>query len=227
LFADTLEDFFGEVYGNETIELVDTGLGEAYAVDILTDENGTFSYGPLAPGDYFYRVDIDNDGWYELNSTMFVRDDSENFTLEMDVPEMHDVTVQLVAPVDAQTQTAVISVADRVVTFTNDDSLMAPINATSDATGVVYIELPMGAYTMSDDADGDYILFSTFELEQEDLSIDGTYAVSTWVNGTIRTHLDASNYDQWAEGTDEIKLAVIQPAASPLISLLAIWNSAP
>jgi hypothetical protein len=221
LFADTLEDFFGEVYGNETIELVDTGLGEAYAVDILTDENGTFSYGPLAPGDYFYRVDIDNDGWYELNSTMFVRDDSENFTLEMDVPEMHDVTVQLVAPVDAQTQTAVISVADRVVTFTNDDSLMAPINATSDATGVVYIELPIGAYTMSDEADGDYILFSTFELEQEDLSIDGNYAVSTWVNGTILTHLDASNYDQWAEGTDEIKLAESDPASGLTVDFIA------
>ena len=205
LFEDTLEDFFGEVYGNETIELIDTGLGETYAIDIITDENGSFSYGPLAPGDYFYRVDIDNDGWYEINSTMFVRDDSENFTLEMDVPEMHDVTVQLVSPVDAQTQAALISVADRVVTFTNDDSMMAPINATSDATGVVYIELPMGAYTMSDDADGDYILFSTFELEQEDISIDGNYAVSTWVNGTILTHLDASNYDQWAAGTDELK----------------------
>ncbi|MBT5726634.1 MAG: hypothetical protein HOI75_02285 [Euryarchaeota archaeon] len=221
LFEDTLEDFFGEVYGNETIELIDTGLGEEYAIDILTDENGTFSYGPLAPGDYFYRVDIDNDGWYEINSTMFVRDDSENFTLEMDVPEMHDVTVQLVAPVDAQTQAALISVAERVVTFTNDDSMMAPINATSDATGVVYIELPMGAYTMSDDADDDYILFSTFELEQEDLSIDGNYAVSTWVNGTIRTHLDASNYDQWAEGTDEIKLAESDPASGLTVDFIA------
>ena len=221
LFEDTLEDFFSQVFANETIELIDTGLGEEFAVDIITDENGTFSYGPLAPGEYFYRVDVDNDGWYELNDTLFVRDDSENFSLSMDVPEMHDVTVQLVAPVDVETQTSLLSVAGRVVTFTNDDALMAPINATSDENGVVYIELPMGAYTMSDDADGEYILFSHFELDTEDMMFDGTYAVSTWVNGTIRTHLDASNYQQWLENSDEIKLLESDPASGLSIDFIA------
>ena len=221
LFEDVLEDFFGEVYANETIELIDEGLGEEYAIHIITDENGSFSYGPLAAGEYFYRVDVDNDGWYEVNESLFVRDDSENFSMGMGVPEMHDVTVQLIAPTDSETQTPVISVADRVVTFTNDDSMMAPINATSDEAGVVYIELPMGAYTMSDDADGEYILFSHFELESEDLEFDGNYAVSTWVNGTIRTHLDASNYDQWAEGTDEIKLAESDPASGLTVDFVA------
>ena len=221
LFEDVLEDFFGEVYANETIELIDEGLGEEYAIHIVTDENGSFSYGPLAAGEYFYRVDIDNDGWYEVNESLFVRDDSENFSMGMGVPEMHDVTVQLISPTDSETQAPVISVADRVVTFTNDDSLMAPINATSDESGVVYIELPMGAYTMSDDSDGEYILFSHFELEAEDLEFDGNYAVSTWVNGTIRTHLDASNYDQWAQGTDEIKLAESDPASGLTVDFVA------
>ncbi len=221
LFEDTLEDFFGEVFANETIELIDEGLGEEFAVDIITDENGTFSYGPVAPGDYFYRVDVDNDGWYELNESMFVRDDSENFTLAMDVPEMHDVTVQLVAPVDAETQTSVLAVANRVVTFTNDDALLAPINATSDENGVLYIELPMGAYTMSDDADDDYVLFSTFELESEDLMFDGNYAVSTWVNGSIRTHIDASTYRQWSEQSEEIKLLESDAASALTIDFIA------
>ena len=104
------------------------------------------------------------------------------------------VTFVNVSPVDAETQTPLIDVSNRVVTFTNDDSLMAPINATSDETGVLYIELPMGAYTISDDTDENYVLFSHFELESEDVAFDGDYAVSTWVNGSVRTHLDASNY---------------------------------
>lgn len=206
LFEDTLEDFFSEVFANETIELIDEGLGEEYAVNIITDENGSFSYGPLAPGEYFYRVDVDNDGWYEVNESLFVRDDSENFSMSMAVPEMHDVTIQLISPVDVETQAAMIDVANRVVTFTNDDPLMGPINATSNEAGELYIELPMGAYTVSDDSDGQYVLFSHFELETEDMMFDGNYAVSTWVNGTIRTHIDASKYQQWLEGSDEIKL---------------------
>ena len=36
LFEDVLEDFFGEVYANETIELIDEGLGEEYAIQILS-----------------------------------------------------------------------------------------------------------------------------------------------------------------------------------------------
>ena len=221
LFEDTLEDFFSEVFANETIELVDVGLGEEFAVNIITDENGSFSYGPLAPGDYFYRVDVDNDGWYEINESLFVRDDSENFSMSMAVPEMHDVTIQLVSPVDAETQTSLIDVTNRVVTFTNDDPLMAPINATSDETGVLYIELPMGAYTISDDNDENYVLFSHFELENEDVAFDGNYAVSTWVNGSVRTHLDASNYAQWLESSDDIKLIESDAASSLTIDFVS------
>ena len=221
LFEDTLEDFFSEVFANETIELIDEGLGEEFLVNIITDENGSFSYGPLAPGDYFYRVDVDNDGWYEINESLFVRDDSENFSMSMAVPEMHDVTIQLVSPVDAETQTSLIDVTNRVVTFTNDDSLMAPINATSDETGVLYIELPMGAYTISDDTDENYVLFSHFELEDEDVSFDGNYAVSTWVNGSVRTHLDASEYAQWLESPEDIKLIESDAASSLTIDFVS------
>jgi hypothetical protein len=54
LFEDTLEDFFSEVFANEIIEFIDEGLGEEFLVNIITDENGSFSYGLFALGDYFY-----------------------------------------------------------------------------------------------------------------------------------------------------------------------------
>jgi hypothetical protein len=134
---------------------------------------------------------------------------------------MHDVTIQLVFSVDAETQTSLIDVTNRVVTFTNDDSLMALINATSDETGVFYIELSMGVYIISDDNDENYVLFSHFELENEDVAFDGNYAVSTWVNGSVRTHLDASEYAQWLESSEDIKLIESDAASSLTIDFVS------
>ena len=39
---------------------------------IMTDEEGNFSYGPIPPGDYYYRGDVDDDGWYDFNESTFV-----------------------------------------------------------------------------------------------------------------------------------------------------------
>ena len=86
-------------------------MGLSAVTEITTDEFGNFSEGPLAAGEYYYRVDVDGDGWYELNETFTVRDSSENFTLLMDVPEMHDVSLRLSSPVDPQTQEAYTDVA--------------------------------------------------------------------------------------------------------------------
>ena len=78
IFADTLyADYFTNgdptPLPNATIELIDYDLAEdVMPVSIVTDENGSFSYGPMATGFYQWRVDIDNDGWYEVE---------ENFTV--------------------------------------------------------------------------------------------------------------------------------------------------
>lgn len=218
IFEDTLDDFYDVAFGNETIELVDVDLGLSEVIEIITDESGNFSYGPISAGEYYYRVDIDNDGWYELNETFTARDSSENFTLAMSVPEMHDISLQLSSPVDPQTQEAYTDVAGRVVTFTNDDPLFGPLNATSDENGLVYIELPMGSYTISDETGNDYILFDHVSLESEDLSISSAYAIGTWVNGSVRV-VDGGlfnsdlNYSVWAEEDENIKLDQSQPAS--------------
>ena len=39
----------GDAMPNQTIEFVDMDLGEEFAVMITTDEEGNFSYGPVAP----------------------------------------------------------------------------------------------------------------------------------------------------------------------------------
>ena len=49
IFKDTLKDMHGDAMPNQTIEFVDMDLGEEFAVMITTDEEGNFSYGPVAP----------------------------------------------------------------------------------------------------------------------------------------------------------------------------------
>ena len=226
IFEDTLDDFFEQPFSNETIELFDVDLGLDDVMEIITDEMGNFSYGPMAAGEYYYRVDIDKDGWYELNETFTVRDSSENISLSMSVPEMHDITLQLTSPVDPQTQEAYTNVSGRVVTFTNDDPLFGPINSTSDENGLVYIELPMGSYTISDETGDDYILFDYIELATEDISMTSAYAIGTWINGSIRVvdggllNLDFT-YGDWAAQEDMLKFEQSQPASGLDISFVA------
>ncbi|MDA8546286.1 glycosyltransferase family 39 protein [Euryarchaeota archaeon] len=226
IFEDTLQDFYEEAFANEVIELVDVDIGMDSLVEIHTDEDGNFSYGPLATGEYFYRVDVDNDGWYELNETIFARGESENFSLAMDVPEMYDVSLQLTSPVDPQTQTPYADVAERTVTFTNDDPQLAPLNATSDETGMVYIELPMGAYTISDESGDDYILFDYIVVEQEDVAMSSAYAIATWVNGSIRVvegglFVGDYTYADWASQEENFKFEQSLPPAGLDISFVA------
>tara|TARA_B100001093_G_scaffold519934_1_gene611529 strand:- start:10217 stop:19900 length:9684 start_codon:yes stop_codon:yes gene_type:complete len=216
IFQDTLDDFFEIPFVGQKIELVDIALGTEQSMFETTDEEGNFSFGPLASGEYFYRVDIDGDGWYELNQTLIVRDTSENFSLLMSVPEMHDVTLQLASPVDPLTQEPYANISMRTVTFTNDDPTFPAIDAVSNETGGVEIELPMGDYTISDQTAEDYILFDSFSLAQEDLSMTSSYAIATWVNGTIRvmnSGLDET-YSQWSEKSEDLKLMESVPVPS-------------
>ena len=97
IFKDTLKDMHGDAMPNQTIEFVDVELGDDAAVMIMTDEEGNFSYGPIPPGNYYYRGDVDNDGWYDYNESVFVNDDISNITLELNVPDTVDVTLTLVS----------------------------------------------------------------------------------------------------------------------------------
>ena len=201
VFADVLEDMEGNVLPDTIIELVDTVLGLDEAVTIVTDENGNFSQGPIPSGEYYYRVDIDHDGWYEINATFSVQDEPENITLAYPVPPMTDVTIQLEAPFGSDGQPTV-DVADRTVTLTNNmpDSGLEPYVAVSDENGVLYAEVPMGSYTISDDADEEHLLLALLDVEEDDITTTLTYAASTWLNGSVDAPFGADNgYDAWLE----------------------------
>ena len=83
LFADQLTAMSGEAIPNQDVQLIDVALGEDEIITITSDEEGNVSYGPITAGEYFVRVDLDNDGFYELNQTLQVYDEPKNFTFDM------------------------------------------------------------------------------------------------------------------------------------------------
>lgn len=202
IFMDTMKGMDDVIIANQTFELVDTLLGVENAIEITTDEEGNFSYGPITSGEYFYRIDLDNDGWYELNETFLVRGDSENFTLAFAVPTFTDLSITLKSPTDINGD-ALTDVANRTLTFSNDLDDMMTVEATSDENGVVNVELAQGPFTISDETGEQYILFSSYDVTEDDDSFELSYAIATWANGTIRAVNGTMDYDVWLQDSEQ------------------------
>ena len=183
LYADYLTNGEPTPLPNATIELVDFDIADdAEPVSIVTDENGNFSYGPLATGFYQWRVDIDDDGWYEVEENFTVGFDSENVTLAISVPTKRDVVITLGAGGSG------IDLANRTITFTNAESTdlnQFVVTATSDENGVVHAEVNMGQWIISDETDESHVLWHEVEVTTDDIELNLSYTVSVWVNGTI------------------------------------------
>ena len=113
----------GENLPNQEVQLIDSELGEENMIVLFSDEEGNVSYGPITAGEYYIRVDLDEDGFYELNQSMFVFDEPENLTFDIGVPEMYDLTITLNGPEG-------FDVAGRVVNF-SDPLGIEPIDAVS------------------------------------------------------------------------------------------------
>ena len=104
LFADQLTTMTGEAIPNQEVQLVDAELGEDEMITIMSDEEGNVTYGPITAGEYYVRVDVDGDDFYELNQTMMVTDEPMNLSFDIGVPEMYDVTITLNGLLDLMSQ---------------------------------------------------------------------------------------------------------------------------
>lgn len=208
IFKDTLFDMNGEIMPNQTIEFVDVDLGEEFTVMIDTDENGNFSYGPIPVGDYYYRGDVDNDGWYDFNESTFVTDAVTNITMALNVPETADVSLTLVSPVDPVSAEPLFDVANRTITFQNEVDVLDPINVTSDENGELYVELLYGVWNIRDDVNPEFVLFDQIELEPGtgDVVQDVTYAQAAYINGTMRNY-PATSVLEWQTWNNETPTA--------------------
>ena len=197
--SDILSSMDGEVLAFQDLELIDVELGEEFMIPLTSGEDGNVSHGPITSGLYYLRVDLDDDGFYEMNQTIQVFDEPTNITFDLGVPQMYDVEITLNGPVG-------FDVTNRIVNFTDPLGLL-PLSVVSDENGVIEIELPVGEWEVSDSTDEDYILIEEFTILDTDLTLDLTYSTSVWVNGSIDAPNSAGfNYEEWLALPDEQKL---------------------
>ncbi|MDP6870313.1 MAG: STT3 domain-containing protein [Candidatus Poseidoniaceae archaeon] len=182
LVSDTFTNGDPTPYANTTIEVLDVLQDNVTFANIVTDSEGNFTYGPMPPGMYVWRVDVDEDGWYEIEVPFDVTDTTENVTLTLPVPTRYDLSVTLDAGASG------LSMANRTLTFTN--SVSTDLNpyvetATSDENGSIDIELDIGEWVISDESDENYVLWSEVEIVDSDLNMNLEYGISVWINGTV------------------------------------------
>ena len=205
IFADTLLWSDNTPVKNNTVELYDKALGVDSLVSIPTDENGKFSHAPLASGEYVYRVDVDDDGWYELNSTFVIFSDSINVSLDSaHIFEHVDLSITL-NPVDANNNP--VDVNNRTLVFSNTDaSANMILETTSDEDGKAYIELPLGMWQIVDDSDDEIILWEEVEAT-EDMSLSVTYQRAVEFSGWIYGPPAGIFYQDWIVQLESGELA--------------------
>ena len=182
---------------NTTVEIIDLDLDSEVCTEVSLDddgiwvddggslfspainclefnsgEDGNVSIGPLSPGNYTLRVDLDGDGQYELNSTLVEQNNILTFNGE--VLEHGDVQFSINPAVRNDSnpnQPDIIDVSGIEVVFTSiKDGTV--INQTSNENGLVLAELPLGDWIMKSKTNGDLLLWNEFSLTDEDLSLD-------------------------------------------------------
>ena len=156
-------------------------------------KKGNLSYGPIAIGDYQWRVDIDEDGWYEVEYNFTVGYDSSNISLDVSVPTKRDLVINLDAGDSG------LDLSNRTLTFTNIESTdlnQYVVTGVSDENGIVHVEIDMGEWIISDETDEDYVLWHEVEVTEEDIELSLTYAVSVWINGTLYVQTGENEQDR-------------------------------
>jgi len=141
-------------------------------LEFNSGDEGNVSIGPLSPGNYSIRIDLDGDNQYELNTTLVEEDDV--FTFAGEILDHGDVELSIspaVRNVSNPNQPDIIENSGIIVSFTSVENGNV-VNATSNETGIVSVELPLGDWIMKSRTNEDLLLWSEFNLNQEDLNLD-------------------------------------------------------
>jgi hypothetical protein len=82
----------GSALENTSFELIDLANNDI-SVSVLTNETGGYKYGPLSSGDYQYRIDLDDDGFYEISGEITVGEEIVIYELMNVIPDTYDVSM--------------------------------------------------------------------------------------------------------------------------------------
>ena len=185
----------------------DTTIGECsevmYAPCRLTaDENGTFEFGPIVPGEYLFELDMDEDGFNEVELTHeFDADMDSQVNFPTPIPTVFDLRFSLTQIVDGM-QTSVENIDN--LTLVKSDNSAAPVVAVFDNISGEYLaELSQGQWILSHDLSDSEQLWEQIDL-QSDISTSYAFRESMNVVGTVYydTNTAVSNSTIQAEVVD-------------------------
>ena len=197
LITGNISDFEGNPISNATFEWIDLGLSGDNLTTITSDELGNYSYGPISAGDYQYRIDQDDDGYFEVNETITFNEESVVSSPMNLIPEMYDVSINLSSPVN-ETGADVVNVNNKTLRLIPLNAIGITHIVTANESGVAVAELAPGLYQIEDVDAEDYVLFSSLEVVDSDFAFDAEYSVSTEVNGTVLAYV--VEYDEnWTQ----------------------------
>ena len=195
LIAGNLTNATGGILTNTSFEIIDNLIEDSTPVQITTNDTGGYRYGPISSGEYEYRIDLDEDGFYEVSGIISVGDETEVFEPINIIPDMYDVSISIQAPI-ADNGSALVEVGNQNFTLTNAIGLTETYE--SDEAGIISMELNVGEYVIEQTGLEDYYLYSTFTVDDEDLSFGIDYAVASTLSGQILAY--TADYDEsWTQ----------------------------
>ncbi len=195
LIAGNLTNATGGILTNTSFEIIDNLNGDSTPVQITTNDTGGYRYGPISSGEYEYRIDLDEDGFYEVSGIISVGDETEVFEPINIIPDMYDVSISIQAPI-ADNGSALVEVGNQSFTLTNAIGLTETYE--SDEAGIISMELNVGEYVIEQTGLQDYYLYSTFSVDDEDLSFGIDYAVASTLTGQILAYTVDYN-ENWTQ----------------------------
>ena len=179
-----ITDLSGDNISNSSFELTDLLLDDSSSIQVETNSTGGYYYGPVSTGEYQFRIDVDSDGFYEINSTLSVGSEAGSFEPISIIPEKFDVSIQLNSPLNSSTSEPLFSTVNRTIEISSTNSSTS-VSFTTDENGIINAELTPGSYQLSDSNSDDYVLFNSFNLE-EDLNFAVEYSIATLVSGYMK-----------------------------------------
>ncbi|HII58332.1 MAG TPA: hypothetical protein HA328_05225, partial [Candidatus Poseidoniaceae archaeon] len=205
LIAGNVTDSRGTPANNLSIFFGNVNQENASEVEIKSNETGGYYFGPLYPGTYSYRVDIDEDGYNELESQVTITNDEQLLSPIVMIPEMYDVAFQLISPVN-ETGVEILNLSSREVTITSNE-LSYTESYVTDENGMLELELLPSTYKITDLNSDEYVVFNTFTVVDDNISVNAEFSVSTTITGNLRAY--SSEYmDDWSS-EDKINNSVI------------------
>ena len=94
-------------------------------IEIISNETGGYYFGPLHPGAYSFRIDMDDDGYNEIQDIVTVTTDAGIISPIGIIPEMFDVDIQLVSPMDDDGEN-LLNLSNRNITTVSYTHLTLP-----------------------------------------------------------------------------------------------------